>query len=213
MNLSILMLTHNRPALFNRAINSVFKAAVSSLEIIVNNDTQDIDEIYNDQHDIKYLYHRRDDLTEIYKLLFDLSSRDYVYFLEDDDYLSQNFFKYLNINYDMNFMNYISTPLMSEYGLISATRMTSQYPHKNEVVEYDKFMSKFKSRYFQLGQIVFHKKNLAEFPTSPNDIHNDMKMLRSFTNDTIINYIDTPLWIQTIDGGDNISFDHLSSNR
>ena len=74
MKLSILILTHNRPELFNRALSSIFNTDVGSgLNIYVNNDTCDIQEIESTDHDIKYYYKTYDDLTDTYKFLFDIA--------------------------------------------------------------------------------------------------------------------------------------------
>ena len=49
MMLSILILTHNRPQLFKRALTSVLNNLPDyEIEILVNNDSQDIEEIYSD---------------------------------------------------------------------------------------------------------------------------------------------------------------------
>ena len=45
MRLSILILSHNRPYLFRRCLESVLKQLQDDIEVIVNNDTQDIEEI------------------------------------------------------------------------------------------------------------------------------------------------------------------------
>ena len=55
--LSILILTHNRPLLFERCINSVLRNLPNyEIEILVNNDTNDIKEIYSDKVSIKFIF-------------------------------------------------------------------------------------------------------------------------------------------------------------
>ena len=55
MKLSILILTHNRPLLFERCINSVLNNLPNyDIEILVNNDSNDITEIHNDKVNIYY---------------------------------------------------------------------------------------------------------------------------------------------------------------
>ena len=106
--LSILIPTHNRPSLFKRCIKSVLDQSTNiKYEIIVNNDSRDIDEIYDDSVSIKYYYKKYYDISKIYKFLYDQSCGEYVYFLEDDDYIGNNFFSVLDFNYDINFINYI----------------------------------------------------------------------------------------------------------
>ena len=69
VDISVLIPTHNRPALFERAIRSVFNTTTSlKLEIIVNNDTRDISEIYSNIP-VKYMYTQHEDLSIIYKKL------------------------------------------------------------------------------------------------------------------------------------------------
>ena len=213
MNISILMLTHNRPHLFQRALNSVLKTNVMNLEILVNNDSCDIEETNSNSHDVKYFYNKHDDITKIYRFLFESTTRDFVYFLEDDDYINRKFFDYIDLNCDINFMNYISTPLVSEVGLQRAVLLTSQNTNKETPVLYEDFIQTFAPRYFQLGQLLFRKSKLAEFPYSKNCIQNDLMMFNNFKHDSVVNYIDTPLWVQTTDGKDNISFDNLSGNN
>ena len=45
VNLSIIILTHNRPKLFKRCLNSVINLKLKNYEIIINNDTDDIGKI------------------------------------------------------------------------------------------------------------------------------------------------------------------------
>jgi hypothetical protein len=179
----------------------------------VNNDSCDIEERRPTGHDIKYFYNKREDITEIYRFLYESATRDFIYFLEDDDYITRNFFDYIDLNCDINFMNYISTPLVGEFGFNRAMVLTSQETNKRSPVLYEDFKQSFDSRYFQLGQLLFRKTSLTRFPDVENYIQNDLMLFNNFKHDSVVNYIDTPLWIQTTDGGDNISFDNLSGNN
>ena len=117
MKLSILILTHNRPKLFTRAISSVLDNLPEyDIEILANNDTDDIDEIYDDRVSIQYHYFQHDDLSCVYKYLFDLATGEFIYYLEDDDYIMRNFFSSLDLTVDINFMEYISEPLIEDLG-------------------------------------------------------------------------------------------------
>lgn len=212
MKLSILILTHNRPELFNRALSSIFNTNVDSgLSIYVNNDTCDIQEIKSTDHDIKYYYKSYDDLTDTYKFLFDVADGEFVYYLEDDDYLLPGFFKNIDYNYDINFMEYVSLPKINELGPIEGSKITKQVNISNSVT-YDSFMKTFNDRYFQLGQILFRKSSLTAFPTEKNYIKNDLVVFNNLRKDSTLKYISQPTWVQTVDGGDNISFNHLNKD-
>ena len=92
MKISFLILTHNRPHLFLRCINSILQFKFSyPVEILVNNDSNDISEINIPDYNIKYFYYNNPNIGYIYKLLFDQSTGEYIFFLEDDDYLSDIF--------------------------------------------------------------------------------------------------------------------------
>lgn len=78
MTLSILILSHNRPELFNKLIQRVID--MNPFEIIVNNDSDDIDESDN-----YILYHKKGSLNELYKFLVSKSHGSHIWFLEDDD--------------------------------------------------------------------------------------------------------------------------------
>ena len=120
---NFLILTHNRPLLFRRAINSVLStAAHHDVEILVNNDTTDITEIYDPQINIRYFYHQSCDLADLYKLLYDEATGDYIYHLEDDDYILPTFFTNISFNYDITFLEYVSLPHVADVGIIAALR-------------------------------------------------------------------------------------------
>ena len=68
MKLTICILSHNRPVLFNRAIESVLSAPRDfDIEILVNNDTQDITEVQSSSVEISYTYLKSEDLSELYE--------------------------------------------------------------------------------------------------------------------------------------------------
>ena len=77
MLLSILILTHNRPTLFKRCISSVIDNFIESqfdIEVIVNNDTRDITEVYDDRFDIRYMYECDNDYVVIVNINILLSA-------------------------------------------------------------------------------------------------------------------------------------------
>jgi len=213
IRLSILIPTHNRPELFKRCIDSVLKNLPEfNIEIIVNNDTHDIEAVYNKHvHNTTYLYEEYHDISLIYQLLFDRAEGEYIFFLEDDDYILPYFFDYLDFTFDINYVNYISEPLIRELGTIKGVKANMQPRELEDVFDYMTFAQKHHSRHFQLSQLIFKKEMLKSFPTG-NDIHNDIKLFESFDNHSSIKYITHPLWTQTTDGNDNISFKHLNKD-
>lgn len=206
MKLSICMLTHNRPDLFTRSINSVLKSPCDyEYEIIVNNDSRDIQEIFCDSCDIKYLYHSHDDLSTLYSLVYNKSCGEYVFFLEDDDYILPEFFGALSFEQDINFLQYISLPHIQEVGISAATKRQKLNDHLIGESDYDQFIKSFHAEYFQLSQLVFRRCKLISIPRG-NNINNDLVLFQSFQSPSSINYINRPVWVQTADGKDNISF-------
>ena len=82
MKLSILILTHNRPKLFKRCIDSVIKNLPDfDIEILVNNDSNDIEEVYSENITIKYFYKKYKELGETYRFLYFESKGEYIFFL------------------------------------------------------------------------------------------------------------------------------------
>ena len=79
MRLSVCILTHQRPKLFERCLQSV-KLVVPEAEVIVNNDSDDIEP---DQRAL-YLYNKGS-LNSLYQSIFDTSSGSHIWFIEDDD--------------------------------------------------------------------------------------------------------------------------------
>ena len=211
MKLSILILTHKRPKLFKRCIESVLTNCDDyNIEIIVNNDSNDIEEIYNENIKIKYFY-CKDTLKNIYLKLINLSKYEKVFFLEDDDYITSNFFKNVDLTYDLNFIEYekdkkfirkyINENSMKEYVNSCCKK---QYKYYNDFIKNNNFID------FQLSQIIFDKKiidyNLInKYIKDDNYIENDeILFLKCFKN-CKINYIKDSCYIQTTDGNDNIS--------
>jgi len=211
MKLSILILTHNRPLLFERCINSVLNNLPNyDIEILVNND---ITEIYNDKVNIFYYYEKNKKLTDTYKFLYDQSKGEYIFYLEDDDYIKSNFFKYLNFNYDINFLNYISKDILSNKKNLTSyyKRFFTKFKPLSKINNLSKFLNMYEPRDFQFSQIVFKKNGIKYWPTEDN-IFNDYKIFKSLELETIF-YISKPLWVQTTDGKDNISFKIFNKDK
>jgi len=190
MKLSILILTHNRPELFKRC----FKSAMNdyNFEILVNNDNQDIEEIQGG----KYFYEKSDNLADLYKFLFNKAKGEYVIFLEDDDYFTDDFFHLLDFEYDVNYFNYMS------YDIRKTVKRAQQ-----------KFEIESKNINFQLSQIMFKKSLVSEFPTN-NDLDNDWNLFQHIkTKTNSIKIVKDYAFIQTTDGKDNISFEKYNKDR
>lgn len=213
MKLSILILTHNRPTLFKRAINSVLNNLPQyDIEIVVNNDTNDIYEIYDDRVSIRYFYFKDDDLSSIYKSLFVHAKGEYVFFLEDDDYIQSNFFTDIDFEHDVYYLDYTSQPLIEEIGPVAQyDRITRSNMHLIDETKLRFFKRRCNFRDFQLSRIIFKKCIVQSFP-SGNSINNDAKLFKSLNGDTI-KYMRGSRWIQTTDGNDNISFDKLNKDE
>ena len=165
MKLSILILTHKRPELFDRCLKSALNNIPVDVEIIVNNDSRDITEIKHNQ--ITYHYNNAENLSDIYEFLVKSAKGEYVYYLEDDDYLVNDFYdiiyQYLD-NCDIIGGNYY--PNWNSTWIIKCTTSMS-----------DKF--ELDDDVFQLGQFIM-KRDLACSWEFPNDshIHNDRKLVQ-----------------------------------
>jgi glycosyltransferase involved in cell wall biosynthesis len=211
MKLSILILTHNRPILFKRCIDSVLNTLPDySIEILVNNDTKDIQEIHTEDTNVQYSYYQSYDLSKTYENLFNRARGEYIYFLEDDDYIKPDFFSALDFNYDVNYLEYISQPLIEELGPAQQLKRMTLNRCLSHVSNLMEFLDCYDDRDFQLGQIMFKRCLVSQFPEG-NNINNDLELFRSLIRSkATIKYILGQRWIQTTSGGDNISFDNLN---
>jgi len=196
MILTILILTHKRPILFKRCLESVLNILPENVEIIVNNDSNDIKEIQHKQ--VKYFYKQSKNLSDIYSFLLKQSKGEYIYYLEDDDYLHNDFFNNLFdiiIKYDLICGNYY--PTYKPDFFIKAIKQFSL----NKPFCIDKEL-------MQLGQFIFKRNLIIDFDF-PNDshIHNDYKLVQhSLSKHPKILTLSKVFYFQTTDGGDNISF-------
>ena len=96
--------------------------------------------------------------------------------------------------------------------LISYTkRFFTKFKFLSKINNFSDFLNKFQPNDFQFSQIVFKKKGLKYWPEEDN-IFNDYKIFKSLELETIF-YITKPLWVQTTDGKDNISFDAYNKDR
>jgi len=198
MNLSILILTHNRPKLFKRCLESVLDQITPDIEILVNNDSCDIEEIVHPQ--IKYYYHNPSSLCEIYKFLLESAQGEYVYYLEDDDYLTKDFLS-INLDADLITGNYYSTYKTTDI-LISMTM------YKDVHMNSQQFIANLNTENLQLSQHIYKRSHIEDFdfPMDSN-IHNDIRLtLHAASKAKTIHTLNKVFFYQTTDGGDNISF-------
>lgn len=209
MKLSVLILTHKRPHLFTRAINSVLLNRPEGVEIIVNNDTRDITEVKG--HNIEYHYENDDDISKLYQLLFEKARGEYIYYLEDDDYTLPNFYSSVDYKHDIYYLEYLSKPVIETNGMKSAVLQSQVNKHLKEL-EMTSFVNSIDYEHFQLGQILFKHELVKKFPTG-NVLHNDKELfIEASKHAQTFKYIDRPTWMQTLDGCDNISYPTLNTD-
>ena len=193
MTLTILILTHKRPKLFQRCLESALKNIPNNVEIIVNNDSNDIEEIQHSQ--VQYFYENPECLSDKYKFILDKAKGEHIYYLEDDDYLVPNFYSVVMpvLNHDLIAGNYI--PTWNNGWVLRCARSMSD----GIDLQCDEL---------QLSQFIM-RRSLAQSWKFPKDshIHNDRLLVQhvySLASSTI--NINKVLYYQTTDGGDNISF-------
>lgn len=138
MKLSILILTHNRPELFKRCLTSVLEIIPDDVEILVNNDAEPFKELSNNI--VKYYYKKSDNISDLYRFLLEKAQGEFIFYLEDDDFLLPNFFKRIDYNYDINYMNFMTYDI----------KKTLQLKKENFKVEKENV-------HFQLSQILFKR--------------------------------------------------------
>lgn len=199
MKLSILIPTHNRPQLFTRCLTSVLDQITQGVEVIVNNDSSDIAEIEHEQ--VTYHYNKFASLCEVYQFLLTQSKGEYVYFLEDDDYLSPTFMSELSLVADMLVGNYY--PLYDTSDKLVLPRI-----YKDATMTATEFLDNLNEEHLQLSQHVYKRATIDDFDF-PKDSHinNDILLTKHAAGkSTTIETTRHILYYQTIDGGDNISF-------
>jgi glycosyltransferase involved in cell wall biosynthesis len=198
MKLSILILTHNRPELFARCLQSVLDQLPPNVEIIVNNDSRDISEIKHPQ--VSYHYNQYDNISLIYKFLLDQSTGDYVYYLEDDDYLAKEFFT-ITLKDDLIAGNYV--PMYNPSYLLECMRL-----HTNAIIDPIAFVTNLNLKHLQLSQFIFKRTIIKDFVfPMDNNVHNDINLVvYAASKSRQVCTLNKVLFYQTIDGGDNISF-------
>jgi glycosyltransferase involved in cell wall biosynthesis len=201
--LNILILTHKRPNLFTRCLTSVLAQITPDIEVIVNNDSDDITEIRHPQ--ISYHYQKFDNISSIYEFLFLQSTGEYVYYLEDDDYLTKGFTDII-LDADIIAGNYY--PTYNPPYLLDCTTLYSE--NRPKVSD---FCSNLNLEHLQLSQYIFKKTCIDSFEyIKDNNVHNDIRLvLHAATHSSSIKTISKIMFYQTIDGDDNLSFPETTS--
>ena len=173
MKLSVLILTHNRPALFKRCLSSLLEQITTDIEVIVNNDSNDIEEIPHPQ--VTYHYQKFDNLSSNYEFVFNQSRGDYVYFLEDDDYLVRDF---LDIDLDAELIAGNYFPTYPTKDLVNFLKLnTDNNPSFLE------FVTNLNLEDLQLGQHIFKRETIADFKWgTDNNVHNDIRLVMHSAN-------------------------------
>ena len=199
MKLSVLILTHNRPALFRRCLVSLLEQITDDVEVIVNNDSSDIEEIPHPQ--VTYHYRKFNNLSSTYEFVFKQASGEYVYFLEDDDFLVKDFLQ-TPLDADLIAGNYFPTYNTKE--LVNFLKINA-----DDTPSFLEFVTNLNLEDLQLGQHIFKKDTIADFDFGvDNNVHNDIRLVMHAANNArSIRTTKKVFYYQTIDGGDNISFE------
>ena len=196
--LSILIPTHNRPDLFHRCLHSAL-GTYFDIEVIVNNDSNDIREIKDER--VSYHYRKFEHLSQVYEFLLSCAKGEYVYFLEDDDYLAKDFYEKILLREDIIVGNY-----MPCHDLENQLDYSMMY--MNSVLPAEYFEEKMDAQRLQLGQFIFKRDTIWgwDFPKDSH-INNDELLVRYALKKTdLVRTMNRVFYHQTQDGGDNISF-------
>lgn len=178
----------------------LFQLQDCEVEVIVNNDSNDIMEWKHPQ--IQYYYEQGETLSDVYKFLLSKATGEYVYFLEDDDFLVADFVETLTFRGDVIAGNYM--PTWNEKYAIQCSTMYGTKTFKSPI----DFIKATSIDDLQLSQYVFKRSCISEFPfPKDNNIHNDINLLLYAIKDSKdMRTTKKVFFYQTTDGGDNISF-------
>jgi glycosyltransferase involved in cell wall biosynthesis len=202
MKLSILIPTHKRPELFKRCLKSArLLLDNNDVEIIVNNDSNDIIPEYYHPN-ITYYFNKFDNLSKVYQFLLSKASGEYVYYLEDDDYLVKNFD--VPLVADIIAGNYCPT-----YDTVD--KLTFMRLFNDKLMSPEEFTESIYAtlEHLQLSQFIFKRDTIKNFVfPMDNNVHNDINLVMYATsNAKQILTLNKVFFYQTVDGGDNISFE------
>jgi len=214
--LSILIGTYNaRKSSFFRTLSSIYNQEFNfEIDVLINSndgisihdDIQSfLKENKNKNIDLQYYNQKMENYGLYYKFLFDKSQTKYIYFLEDDDLLMQDFI-FLNAEgaekYDYFFGKYIPHNKMSCVDVFKLRKL----PYFN-ISSFNELFKKYSTpesmSEFQLSQLVFKKENIKNFPTD-DCTYNDYYLFKN--NPGSIKIIEYFLFEQGFDGK-NISWE------
>ena len=190
--LSIVIFTHNRRELFIRALNSALKNKPDNVEIIVNNDAEPYNLDIPAQ--VKVLYIKAP-LNLLPEQVIEQASGEYIYVLEDDDYLAKHFYSILDKLNDYDLIT---------GGYLDGTSVNMRQP--KIIFDLDRVN-------FQFGQMIF-KRELFHFnaalynrPCGETCVTYDYAWYQNMLSRTkrVLN-TKTTFFIQSHDGQDNISY-------
>ena len=182
MRISVLILTHNRPELFKRCLASAIeyrKLSPHDIEIIVNNDSFDIEEV---DDNIKYFYSTLP-VNDIYPFLYDQSNGDYIMYLEDDDELIYN-----DIQFDHDL-------IIGIYNAYSKDRNIKQL---QELI-INREQSTVNFEHFQLTQMIFKREFVTNFPSVYHDENDETLLSNILSNNPTIKYCNRLFFKQGVD--------------
>ena len=197
--LSILILTHKRPELFKRCVNSIlYQKDLEDVEILVTSDNYDITYIRPDI--IKYwhntFYKSQTPLTDKYRFLIEHAHGEYVYFLEDDDFLT------------INGLSKLLTECSKGNDLILGKFFNDENEGYNQRIS--RIQKQDDEDEFQLGQVLWKRSLFKDFDWNnefkTDDIKNDWILLNKIKNIHNCNiYKSTFIFFKQTYNGDNIS--------
>lgn len=146
-------------------------------------------------------------MSEIYQFLLSKATGEYVYFLEDDDFLSKDFAQGLTLDADLIGGNYFPT-----YATKCVLAMVRQCKDKS-FTDAGEFASQINLEHLQLSQYIFKKTTIDNFVfPMDNNVHNDIKLvLHAANNSSTIKTVSKVFFCQTVDAGDNVSFEGSST--
>jgi hypothetical protein len=132
--------------------------------------------------------------------LLNIAQGEYVYYLEDDDYLTKDFLT-VKLDADLIVGNYCPTYETSDM-------LTFMTLYKDNSPSSEQFLDNLNTEHLQLSQHIYKRSTIMdfEFPMDSN-IHNDIKLTtHAALRSNSIKTVSKVFYYQTVDGGDNISF-------
>lgn len=132
-----------------------------NIEIIIRCDDGTVTDDDIPELDYITLYQAPKDLNGMYKELYDKSTGDYIYYLEDDDYLLPHFSKCVDWMFKDNCL------------LVGLYKSVNKKINKLQIAEYNNKKKDpyfYVPDYFQLGQMIFSRDMVDEFP---REYHNE----------------------------------------